>query len=73
MLVMSLRDVMVIRRPVVLGGMLLFRGLCCWVNPEVLVNMMSWFIIVALSGTICVTTSMVNFVMVMLTQLVVFF
>ena len=52
MLMMSLRDVMVIRRPVVLGVMFLFRGLCCWVNPEVLVEVMSGNVIVSSSGAI---------------------
>ena len=51
-LVMSLRDVMVIRRPVVLRGMLLLSSLCIWVNPEVLIYVMSCLVLVALSGTV---------------------
>ena len=38
-LVLSLWDVVMVRDPVVLGGVLFFWGLCHWVNPHVLIEM----------------------------------
>ena len=45
-LVIGLWDVVVIRDPMVLRFVLVFYSLCCWVNPQVLIEVMDCWLVV---------------------------
>lgn len=41
---LSLRDVVMVRNPVIFGLVLLFWSLCMWIHPQVLLKLVNWML-----------------------------